>query len=70
MNKILLPNSLTFGGGALKEIINILESLGKKRPFIITDNNMVKLEIIKPLETYLKEFQIKTQVLSEFHQNH
>ena len=65
MNKILLPNSLTFGGGALKEIINILESLGKKRPFIITDNNMVKLEIIKPLETYLKEFQIKYQIFKE-----
>ncbi len=65
MNKILLPNSLTFGGGALKEIINILESIGKKRPFIITDNNMVKLEIIKPLETYLKEFQIKYQIFKE-----
>ena len=51
MDKILLPNSLIFGGGTLKEIINLLDSLGKTKPFIITDNNMVKLNIYYSKET-------------------
>ena len=63
MDKILLPNSLILGGGALKEIINLLDSLGKTKPFIITDNNMVKLGIIKPLEIYLSKSQIKYEIL-------
>ena len=30
MNKILLPNTLIFGGGALKEIVSVLKSLQKQ----------------------------------------
>ena len=49
----------------LKEITNLLKSLGKTKPFIITDNNMVKLRIIKPLENYLNEFQIKYKIYKD-----
>ena len=65
MDKILLPNSLIFGGGTLKEITNLLDSLGKTKPFIITDNNMVELGIIKPLEIYLSESQIKYEIYKD-----
>ena len=64
MDKILLPNSLTFGGGALKEITNILSTLGKSKPLIITDNTMVELDIIKPLEGYLNKFEVRYEIFN------
>ena len=65
MNLILVPKSITLGGGSLKEVTNLLKSLGKNKPFIITDNNMVKLGIIKPLENYLNDFEIKYKIFKD-----
>ncbi len=65
MSDILLPGSLTLGGGTLKEITSILKSLEKQNPFIITDNTMVKLGIIKPLEKYLTKFQIRYEIYKD-----
>ncbi len=65
MNQILIPKSITFGGGSLKEITKLLKSLEKNKPLIITDRNMVKLEIIKPLETYLNKFKIKYEIFKD-----
>ena len=65
MDKILLPNSLTFGGGALKEITNILNTLEKSKPLIITDNTMVELDIIKPLESYLSKLEIRYEIFKD-----
>ena len=65
MHNILLPNSITFGGGSLKEIINILKDMEKKRPFIITDSTMVSLKIIKPLEEYLIKYEISYEIFKD-----
>ena len=65
MHNILLPSSITFGGGSLKEIINILKSMEKERPLIVTDSTMVSLEIIKPLEEYLRKYQISFEVFKD-----
>ena len=32
MNKIFVPNSITFGGGSLKEIANTLKTLEVENP--------------------------------------
>ena len=37
----------------------------KNKPLIITDNNMVKLGIIKPLENYLNNFKIKYEIFKD-----
>ena len=65
MNHIFVPKSIILGGGALKEITNLLKSLEKNKPLIITDNNMVKLGIIKPLENYLNDFEIKYKIFKD-----
>ena len=54
MNQIFVPKSIILGGGSLKEITNLLKSLEKNKPLIITDKNMVKLGIIKPLRELFK----------------
>ena len=65
MTNILLPNNITFGGGSLKEVTTLLNSLGKSHPLIITDNTMVDLKIINPLENYLTKFQIRYEVFKD-----
>ena len=65
MTNILLPNNITFGGGSLKEVTTLLNSLGKNHPLIITDNTMVDLKIINPLENYLTKFQIRHEVFKD-----
>ena len=65
MHNILLPNSITFGGGSLREINKILNSLEKKNPLIITDKTKVTLGIIKPLEEYLTKSQIRYEVYKD-----
>ena len=65
MHNILLPNSITFGGGSLREINKILNSLEKKNPLIITDNTMVTLGIIKLLEEYLTKYQIRYEIYKD-----
>ena len=65
MDQILVPKSITFGGGSLKEVTKLLKSLGKNKPLIITDNNMVKLGIINPLESYLNDFKIKYEIFKD-----
>ena len=65
MNKIFAPNSITFGGGSLKEIANTLKTLEVDNPLIITDNNMVKLEIINPLKKYLTDNKISYDIFKD-----
>ena len=54
MTEILLPRFMNVGGGSLNQITQVLKKINCKRPFIITDKNMVKLEIIAPLLENLK----------------
>ena len=65
MNKIFVPNSITFVGGSLKEIANTLKTLEVENPLIITDNNMVKLEIINPLKRYLTDNKISYDIFKD-----
>ena len=65
MNEILLPNSIIVGGKTLKEINNVLSTIGSSKPLIITDNTMVNLGIIKPLEDYLIKFGIKYEIFKD-----
>ena len=65
MNEILLPNYLYIGGDSIKKIIDILSNLNCKRPIVITDNTMVDLNIIKPLEELLTSMQIRYTIYKD-----
>ena len=62
MTEILLPRFMNVGGGSLNQITKVLNKINCKRPFIITDKNMVKLEIIAPLLENLKSSKIEFSV--------
>ncbi len=62
MTEILLPRFMNVGGGSLNQITKVLNKINCKRPFIITDKNMVKLEIITPLLENLKSNKIEFSV--------
>ncbi len=62
MTEILLPRFMNVGGGSLNQITQVLKKINCKRPFIITDKNMVKLEIIAPLLENLKSSKIEFSV--------
>tara|TARA_B100000963_G_C22630559_1_gene674729 strand:- start:2366 stop:3496 length:1131 start_codon:yes stop_codon:yes gene_type:complete len=53
---------MNVGGGSLNQITKVLNKINCKRPFIITDKNMVKLEIITPLLENLKSNKIEFSV--------
>lgn len=48
-----------FGPGSLKELPSLLESLGVKRPFLVTDENMVKLRHLDRVLEVLKGVRLK-----------
>ena len=65
MNEILLPNYIYIGGDSLKKITDILSNLNCRKPIIITDNTMVNLNIIKPLEELLTSIQIRYTIYKD-----
>lgn len=48
-----------FGPGSLRELPSVLESLGVKRPFLVTDGNMVKLRHADRVFEVLREAKLE-----------
>ncbi len=65
MNQIILPNSLIIGPDSTNKISDILNDLNCKKPLIITDNTMVELDVIKPLEISLTKMQIRYEIFKD-----
>ena len=64
-HSILLPRIMEVGRDACQKLPTILDSLGIKKPLIITDEMMVKLGYVDKLQTILKEVQITADVFSD-----
>ena len=64
-HSILLPRIMEVGRDACQKLPTILDSLGIKKPLIITDEMMVKLGYVHKLQTILKEVQITADVFSD-----
>ena len=64
-HSILLPRIMEVGRDAFQKLPTILDSLGIKKPLIITDEMMVKLGYVDKLQTILKEVQITADVFSD-----
>lgn len=64
-HSILLPRIMEVGRDACQKLPTILDSLGIKKPLIITDEMMVKLGYVDTLQTILKEVQITADVFSD-----
>ncbi len=65
MQQIILPSNLTIGGNSVNEIAKVLKDLNCKKPIIITDNTMVDLGIINPLEKALTDMQIIYKIFKD-----
>lgn len=63
--EIVLPSIMQIGGGARLKLPEILDNIGCKHPYFVTDPTMKKLGIIDELQTILKEANISSQVFSE-----
>lgn len=64
-HSILLPRIMEVGRNACQELPTILDSLGIKKPLIITDEMMVKLGYVEKLQIILKEVDITADVFSD-----
>ena len=64
-HSILLPRTMEIGRDACQKLPLILESLGVKKPLIITDDMMVKLGYVDNIQAVLKEAQISADVFSD-----
>lgn len=64
-HSILLPRIMEVGRDACQKLPTILESLGIKKPLIITDGMMVKLGYVDKLQAILNEVQITADVFSD-----
>ncbi|WP_201589271.1 iron-containing alcohol dehydrogenase [Psychrobacter fozii] len=64
-HSILLPRIMEVGRNACQKLPTILDSLGIKKPLIITDEMMVKLGYVEKLQAILKEVDITTDVFSD-----
>ena len=64
-HSIILPRIMEVGRDACQKLPTILDSLGIKKPLIITDEMMVKLGYVDKLQTILKEVQITADVFSD-----
>ncbi|OLF38451.1 iron-containing alcohol dehydrogenase [Psychrobacter sp. Cmf 22.2] len=64
-HSILLPRTMEIGRDACQKLPLILESLGIKKPLIITDDMMVKLGYVDDIQAVLREAQINADVFSD-----
>ncbi len=65
MDQILLPKYINIGGGAVKKINDILDSLNCSRPIIITDKVIINLGLLETLEKELTSMQTIYKVFSD-----
>ena len=65
MSEIILPKFMNIGGGKIKSVTDILKKINCKKPIIITDKTMVKLNIIEPLEKALTDMQIRYKIFDD-----
>lgn len=63
--QVILPRIMQVGGGASKEVPNVLASLGCKRPLIITDKMMVELGYAGAVQRVLAEQDINAEVFDD-----
>ncbi len=64
-HSILLPRTMEIGRDACQKLPTILDSLGIKKPLIITDEMMVKLGYVDKLQAILKGVNIAADVFSD-----
>ncbi|WP_181210402.1 iron-containing alcohol dehydrogenase [Psychrobacter sp. D2] len=64
-HSILLPRIMEIGRDACQGLPTILDSLGIKKPLIITDDMMVKLGYVDNVQAILKEVNITADVFSD-----
>lgn len=64
-NRIILPRMMQVGGGASQQIPDILQSLGCKKPLIITDKMMVELGYAKRIQACLEEASVIADVFDD-----
>lgn len=64
-HSILLPRIMEVGRDACQKLPTILDSLGIKKPLIITDKMMVKLGYVEKLQAILHDVQITADVFSD-----
>lgn len=64
-HSILLPRIMEIGRDACQGLPTILDSLGIKKPLIITDHMMVKLGYVDNVQAILKEVNIVADVFSD-----
>lgn len=64
-HSILLPRIMEVGRDACQKLPTILDSLGIKKPLIITDDMMVKLGYVDKIQAILNDVQITADVFSD-----
>ena len=64
-HSIVLPRTMEIGREACQNLPTILDSLGIKKPLIITDEMMVKLGYVDNVQAILKAVNIVTDVFSD-----
>ncbi|WP_440453244.1 iron-containing alcohol dehydrogenase [Psychrobacter sp. ASPA161_9] len=64
-HSILLPRTMEIGRDACQNLPAILDSLGIKKPLIITDDMMVKLGYVDNVQAILKDVNITADVFSD-----
>lgn len=64
-HSILLPRTMEIGRDACEKLPMILNSLGIKKPLIITDNMMVELGYVEKLQAILSSEKITADVFSD-----
>ena len=63
--QIILPRILQVGDGASREAGHILNSLGCKRPLIVTDGMMVQLGYVAQLQESLDSASIVADIFQD-----
>ena len=61
---IALPKILKLGGGASRELPQLLETLGLHRPFIVTDDFLLKSGLLNPLLKGLEQAGVTARIFS------
>ncbi len=64
-SSIVQPRQMIIGAGAIKQLVPVLQKLGLKRPFIVTDSFMVQSGNVARLTQPLDEAGMSYQVFSD-----
>ena len=63
------PTSIRFGAGRIKELPDACKAMGFKRPLLVTDPGLAKLNMIGDATTALRKAGIEVAVFSEVKPN-